>query len=79
MLWFQQQLSQPSKDQLCAKERSNLWGEGRGMAAQHGCVGGQVYRKDQETGAGYKQRAPWEEEKISEIQRRKDGKKIVEN
>ena len=79
VLWFQQQLSQPSKDQICAKERSSLWGEGRGMAGQRGCVGGQVYRKDQETGAGYKQRAPWEEEKISEIQRRKDGKKIVEN
>ena len=49
------------------------------MAAQSGCVGGQVYRKDQVTGAGSKQRAPWEEEKISEMQRRKDGKKIVEN
>ena len=48
VLWFQQQLSQPSKDQICAKERSSLWGEGRGMAAQSGCVGGQVYRKDQE-------------------------------
>ena len=79
VLWFQQQLSQPSKDQICAKERSSLWGEGRGMAGQRGCVGGQVYRKDQVTGAGSKQRAPWEEEKISEMQRRKDGKKIVEN
>ena len=27
------------------------------MAAQCGCVGGQVYRKDQETGAGCKQGA----------------------
>ena len=49
------------------------------MAAQRGCVGGQVYRKEQETGAGCKQRAPWEKEKVSEIQRRKDGKEIVEN
>ena len=49
------------------------------MAAQSGCVGGQVYRKDQETGAGCKQRAPWKEEKISEIQRRKDGNEILEN
>ena len=47
VLWFPQQLSQPSKDQICAKECS-LWGEGRGMEAQCGCVGGQVYRKDQE-------------------------------
>ena len=30
MLWF----SQASKDQICAKERISLWGEGRGMAAQ---------------------------------------------
>ena len=49
------------------------------MVAQRGCVGGKVYRKDQVTGAGSKQRAPWEEEKISEIQRRKDGKEILEN
>ena len=46
--WFPQQLSQPSKDQLCAQERRGLWWEGQGMAAQRGCVGGQVYRKDQE-------------------------------
>ena len=39
---------QASKDQICAKERFSLLGEGRGMAAQHGCIGGQVYRKDQE-------------------------------
>ena len=57
VLWIPHQLSQPSKDQICAKERSSLWGEGRGMAAQRGCVGGQVYRKEQETGAGCKQGA----------------------
>ena len=75
MLWFQQQLSQPSKDQICAKERSGVWGEGRGMAAQHGCVGGQVYRKDQER----EEQVANREEKISEIQRRKDGNEILEN
>ena len=49
------------------------------MAAQRGCVGGQVFRKDQERDEQVANRAPWESEKISEIQRRKDGKEIVEN
>ena len=45
------------------------------MAAQHGCVGGQVYRKDQER----EEQVANREEKISEIQRRKDGNEILEN
>ena len=60
VLWIPHQLSQPSKDQICAKERSSLWGEGRGMAAQRGCVGGQVFRKDQERDEQVANRAPWE-------------------
>ena len=49
------------------------------MAAQRGCVGGQVFRKDQERQEQVANRALWEEEKISEIEKRKDGKEIVEN
>ena len=45
------------------------------MAAQRGCVGGQVYRKDQER----EEQVANREEKISEIQRRKDGNEILEN
>ena len=48
------------------------------MAAQCGCVGRQVYRKDQETGAGCKQRALGEEEKISEIQRKDEKMKKIQ-
>ena len=37
-----------------------------------------LQKRPRETGAGCKRKAPWEEEKISEIQRRKDGKEIKE-
>ena len=65
---------QASKDQICAKESSSLWGEGRGMAAQCGWV------EDKATGRAKGQRGrlqpqgTMEEEEISEIQTRKYGK-----
>lgn len=71
---FQQQLSQSSKDQICASERSSLWGQGRRMTVMW-VSGGQAHGKGQRTEEEASSWRASEEEEISEIQRRMDGEK----
>ena len=70
-VWFRQQLTQASKDQLCAKERSSLWVGGQGHGSSVWVSRGQVHGKN-----------PGTEEQATpegtmggkeETQRRKDG------
>ena len=74
MLWFQQQLSQVSKDQIWAKKEAVCQASTGGWQLSVGEWRTRLQEGLRDREGGCNQRAPWEEEKISEIQRRKDGK-----
>ena len=74
MLWFQQQLTQPSKDQIWAKKEAVYWGKAGGWQLSVGEWRTRLQEGLRGREGGCNQRAPWEEEEISEIQTRKDGK-----
>ena len=74
MLWFQQQLTQASKDQIWAKKESACGGRAGRWQLSVGEWRTRLQEGLRDREGGCNQRAPWEEEEISEIQTRKDGK-----
>ena len=74
MLWFQQQLTQPSQAQIWAKKEAVYWGRAGGQQLSVGEWRTRLQEGLRDREGGCNQRAPWEEEGISEIQIRKDGK-----
>ena len=74
MLWFQQQLTQPSKDQIWAKKEAVYWGKAGVQQLSVGEWRTRLQEGLRDREGSCHQRAPWEEEEISEIQTRKDGK-----
>ena len=74
MLWFQQQLTQPSKDQILAKKEAVCGGRAGGWQLSVGEWRIRLQEGLRDREGGCNQRAPWEKEEISKIQTRKDGK-----
>ena len=68
MLWFQQQLTQPSKDQICAKNKAVCGGRAGGWQLSVGEWRTRLQEGLRDREGGCNQR---EEEKISEILTRK--------
>ena len=74
MLWFQQQLTRPVRIRSVLKKESVCRGKAGGWQLSVGEWRTRLQEGLRDREGGCHQRAPWEEEEISEIQTRKDGK-----
>ena len=71
MLWFQQQLTQASKDQIWAKKEAVCGGRAEGWQLSVGEWRTRLQEGLRDRKRGCNQRVSWEEEKISKHKREK--------
>ena len=74
MLWFQQQLTRPVRIRSVLKKVAVCSGRAGGWQLSVGEWRTRLQEGLRDREGGCHQRVPWEEEEISEIQTRKDGK-----
>ena len=71
MLWFQQQLTQPSKDQILAKKEAVCGGRAGGWQLSVGESRTRLQEGLRDREGGCNQRATWEEEEILNINKKR--------